>query len=152
MSDEELERLKSKGWDFSSSTTKISDLPQLPSGPQLQSENSGNVKDLKVSVNAHQQQLPECNVSQYLESPLPLDSPPTPMFLPPDSNVCIGLSPAVGSGSVERSMGLNISPVGMAASVRRVKTQDTEEIDSVGHQDSDSLHVLGMVCVCWVNQ
>ena len=149
MSDEELERLKSEGQSFSSSTTKISGLPQqlASDNPQLQ---TGNIKALKVSIDTHQQEMPEFNVSQYLESPLPLNSPLTPKFLPPDGDMCISMSPPVGSGSVEQ--GMSISPVGMSASVRRVKTQDTEEIDSVRHKDGDGLHVLGMVSVMELNQ
>lgn len=167
LSDSELERLRTKRWNFSTSTTRTSDgdSASITSSNALSLDQPTGLKGKRTIGDLHL----NCSLNSWegvgqkgwsLDSPLPLDSPSsidTPgieisISSPADCSPNVFISEAVGKDKhpLELEVALPTKDAGISASVNRVKTDIRDKDDDSHHhhhQETDSLRILGLVNV-----
>ena len=171
LSDEEISTLHSRRWNFSSSTTKISDLtPEISENNSIVPQDAPmqTIKDLYHhlsstfsvgNVKKLQKIDSDTDSSSFIESPLPLESP---LFVnSPD--IVIHTTAPVQDSKVHEDLGerhelegvsrLAVLPLadgmGTSASIEKVRTSLRGEFDDVrGKQEEDNLRILGLVRIC----
>lgn len=174
LSDDEIEKLSSRRWNFSSSTTQVSDISQGEDDVLAdESEKPGHrtVGDVyrrlstDIATGSIKQLLLRTDSSdcgfplQELESPLPLDSPVgTPdisisILAPPADDESLESKSTRDQSILEGKSGFFLVPspdsTGTSASIEKVQTALREEVggETQKTREKDSLRILGLVCV-----